>query len=122
MLSEMSLEELKRWRPSKPDMTVIREMAARLVDAIHPEKVILFGSHARGNADEQSDLDFLVIAESDEPPTRRSVPLYRALSGYLVPVDILVRTPREVEASRELPFSIIQTALAEGITLYEREA
>ena len=119
---QMTLEELKAWRPEKVDFEVIQEMARKIADACHPEKIVLFGGYARGDATENSDIDFLVIQNTDLPLFKRSVPLYSALRNYLVGVDILVRTPAEVEEYEGLPFSFIQTVLRESITVYERKA
>ena len=68
---------------------IIRGMVDRIVDHCDPEQVILFGSHARGTADEQSDVDLLVILR--EPPHNKrqaTVDLYRTLTGSKLPKDI----------------------------------
>lgn len=62
------------------DAKLMDEIVRRIVEVIHPEKVILFGSRARRETRPESDVDLLVIAESTEPRYRRSVPLYGALS------------------------------------------
>ena len=121
-LDQMTLDELKAWEPAPADLIVIQEMALKIARAFRPAKIVLFGSHAREDATEQSDVDLLVIMDSSEPPPRRSVPIYRLLRNYMIPVDILVRTPEEAKECRGLLFSVIQTALQEGVTLYEREA
>jgi len=61
---------------------VITEIVDRIVERAQPDKVILFGSRARGDARPNSDFDVLVIKESTEPRYRRSVPLYVALANY----------------------------------------
>ena len=79
------------------DEPVLQEMVRRLVEAIDPDRIILFGSRARGDARPDSDVDLLIIKDSDEPPHKRSIPAYRALGRIPAPTDILWRTPQEVE-------------------------
>ena len=99
---------------------VVRDIVRRIVDTAHPEKVILFGSQARGDARPGSDFDVLVIKDSDEPRHRRSVPLYVALADLPVEVEVMVYTPEEVEEWSEVPQAFVTTALREGTTIYER--
>jgi predicted nucleotidyltransferase len=70
-----------------PTLT-LEEMVTRIVAHFHPQQLILFGSHARGEAREDSDFDLLIIAPSSEPRWRRTVPVYRLLAGLGVPKDI----------------------------------
>ena len=121
-LDQMTLEELRTYKPSKVDFGVISEMAGRIAETFHPDKIILFGSYVRGGATRHSDVDFLVIMPTDLPRPKRSVPMYHLLRNYMVPLDIIVRTQEEADEYANLPFSFIQTALREGITLYDRQA
>jgi len=98
----------------------IQEVAARLGRAAQAHRVILFGSHARGDAGSGSDVDFLIIAESDLPRFKRSRPLYKMFRPYPFAMDLLVYTPEEVERGRRTPLSFVSTVLREGKTLYER--
>ncbi len=98
----------------------ISRVAARMAEAANAERVILFGSHARGEADEDSDVDLLIIAESDLPRFKRSPPLYRLLRPYPFPMDLIVYTPQEVEAATRSPVSFVSIVLREGKTVYER--
>ena len=101
------------------DAKLMDEIVRRIVEVIHPEKVILFGSRARRKARPESDIDLLVIAESTEPRYRRSVPLYGALSDILAPMDILVYSPEEVKEWSEVRQAFVTTAIREGKVLYE---
>ena len=101
---------------------LVRGIVQRFVDTAQPEKVILFGSQARGDARPNSDFDVLVIKHSDEPRYRRSVPLYVALADLPVEVEVMVYTPEEVEEWSEVPQAFVTTALREGATIYERRA
>ena len=99
---------------------MVRDIVRRIVDTAHPQKVILFGSQARGDARPGSDFDVLVIKDSDELRHRRSVPLYVALADLPVEVEVMVYTPEEVEEWSEVPQAFVTTAVREGTTVYER--
>ena len=98
------------------------EIVRRVVATIHPRKIVLFGSHARHGARESSDLDLLVIVDSKQARHRRSAPLYGVLSDILIPMDIVVYSPREIEEWRDVPQAFVTTALREGKVLYEEQA
>jgi len=100
---------------------LVEDIVRRIVDTSQPEKIILFGSRARGDARPNSDFDVLVIKESDEPRYRRDVPLYVALAGFDVPVDVMVYTPEEIREWSEVPLAFITTAVREGKVVYERQ-
>lgn len=86
---------------------VISSIAGRVVEAIHPEKIILLGSRTWGKPGEASDIDlFVVVANSDLPSCRRAVPVYRALRGIGFPVDVVVQTHEEIERSRNVRSSL----------------
>ena len=99
---------------------IVGDIVRRIVNVAQPEKVILFGSHARGDARPDSDFDVLVIKQSDEPRYRRSVPLYVALADLPVEVEVMVYTPEEVAEWSEVPQAFVTTAVREGKTIYER--
>src|SRR5438105_1921893 len=99
---------------------ILDTMVARIERVVRPERVILFGSRARGDARENSDFDLLVIAESDEPRYRRAAPLYAALADVPVEADVLVYTPSEVEEWSAVPQAFVTTAIREGQVLYEK--
>jgi predicted nucleotidyltransferase len=105
---------------SSPNDGIIGDIVRRIVDTAHPEKVILFGSQARGDARPDSDFDVLVIKPSDEPRYRRSIPLYVALADLPVEVEVMVYTPEEVDEWRQVPQAFVTTAMREGTTIYER--
>lgn len=98
----------------------ISEIIEKITLGYNPDKIILFGSYASGKADENSDIDLLVIKESDLPRPERTVKVRRMLFGMNVPIDLIVYTPEEVSASRENPFSFIYEVLKSGKTIYER--
>ena len=105
-----------------PNNNLIGDVVRRIVETAHPEKIILFGSRARGDARPNSDFDVLVIKESSEPSYRRDAPLYVALADLPVEVDVLVYTPEEVAEWAQVPQAFVTTATREGKTVYERKS
>lgn len=98
----------------------IESVARKIGAATNAERVILFGSYARGTAGENSDVDLLIIAQSDLPRFKRSRELYKLFRPYPFAMDLLVYTPEEIERNKRLPVSFVSFALQEGKTLYER--
>jgi len=103
------------------DDNLVRDIVRRIVQTTQPDKIILFGSRARGDARPDSDFDVLVIKDSDEPGYRRDAPLYLALAGMNAPVDLMVYTPEEVREWSAVPQAFVTTAIREGKVLYERK-
>ncbi len=100
---------------------LLSEIVARIRKVIDPEKIILFGSLARGEETKRSDIDILVIVESDEPRWNRSPPLYYALSNIIISKDIIVYTPSEVLEWSEVRQALVTTAIDEGRVIYEKQ-
>jgi uncharacterized protein len=97
------------------DETVIAEAGHRILQAAPAgTRVILFGSHARGDAGEQSDLDFLVIEPSVEDVVEESARLRKAFRDLDVFADIIVVSDEEADAWRDVYGSVIHAALSEG--------
>jgi predicted nucleotidyltransferase len=97
------------------DATTIEEAGRRLSEAAPPRtRVILFGSHARGEAGPHSDLDFLVIEPEVENPAVESVRLRRALGDLVLAADVIVTSEHRVQEWRDVRGSLIHAALAEG--------
>jgi predicted nucleotidyltransferase len=98
----------------------IRQVAVQLGKAARASLVILFGSYARGEATDRSDVDFMVVAQSDLPRHKRAVDLYKQFRPYPFGMDIVVYTPEEIEEGRKSALSFVSTVLREGKKLYER--
>ena len=100
----------------------LAEIRDTIIREVHPQLIVLFGSQARGDAREDSDLDLLIVGEADPREGRRSRlgRLYCALGHVPVSKDLLFYTPEEVEAWRGSRNHIIARALQEGRILYER--
>jgi len=98
------------------DLDVITQ---RIVAAVHPEKIILFGSHAWGQPSEDSDIDIMVIVDkSDQPGYRRAREVYRSLRGLKLPVEVLVRTAEELARGLSLKTSLERKAIENGRVLH----
>ena len=104
------------------DERILEEIVRRLVAALDPDRIILFGSRARGDARADSDVDLLIIKDSEEPTYRRAIPAYRALIGLAVPTDIIWRTSAEVEEWSGARNYVTTRALREGRVLYEKRS
>lgn len=96
------------------------EVVRRIVEALNPEKIILFGSYAHGNPTPDSDVDLLVIMETDLPVTERYLRVSNLLYPRPFPVDILVKTPQEVERAMSSADAFIREIVSKGCVLYER--
>jgi predicted nucleotidyltransferase len=91
----------------------------RLVNGFHPQRIILFGSQARGTADDRSDVDILVICPFEGKRRHLMVEMDRSLRGLNLARDIVILTPEEFERDRYIPGTIARPAWREGKVLYE---
>lgn len=96
---------------------VLQDIVRRIVEVAHPEKIILFGSAARGAATADSDVDLLVIKKCDHR-RRLTGEIYRRLVGVGWPVDVIVVWPEDVERFRHSVGTIIEPSLREGRVVY----
>lgn len=106
------------------DENLLGSMVDSIVDEVHPEEVILFGSRAKGTDRDRSDVDLLVVMPDSEElqQHRRRVTgrVYRRLASYPVAKDILIYSRTEVERWRNVPGHVVATSLREGRRLYGR--
>lgn len=100
-----------------PD-AMLELMTRRIAERFDPEKVILFGSRARGDARPDSDYDLLVVFSACLDKRQSAISLGKALSDLLASKDILVATSAEIDSDR--PSAIVRSALRDGRTVYER--
>ena len=104
------------------DEKTLRLATERLVNQFQPQRVILFGSQARGTADARSDVDLLIICPVPrQQGARRALmaEMDRALRGVELATDIVVLTPEEFERDRQIPGTVARPAWREGRVLYE---
>jgi predicted nucleotidyltransferase len=100
----------------------IQQVATRIGNETGALQVILFGSHARGEAGENSDVDLMIIAESDLPRFKRSREIYQLFKPYPFGMDLLVYTPEEVRKGKRSELSFVSNVLREGKILYDRQS
>ncbi len=100
------------------DPAVLDEVVRRVVEVAEPDRIILFGSAARGEMGPDSDIDLLVVKSG--VPHRRQLEgdIYMNLTGVRVGVDVLVVTPEDVEYLKDRVGSVIGPALREGREIY----
>jgi len=98
----------------------IDAIVLRIAEHFDPEKIILFGSYARGDATEQSDIDLLVVAQTDLPPRERFRAIRRLLADYPVAFDVYLKTPEEFDRWRSVVNHVVYFADKYGKVVYER--
>ncbi len=96
------------------------EIVDRLVKAVDPEKIILFGSRATGRAAPESDYDLMIVKAEPDPACRRTGPLYGKLWGIPRGVDLLWFTPEEIEQWSQVPQHVATQAIRQGRVVYEK--
>ena len=97
----------------------LKKITKIIVDTSHPSKVILFGSHTKGNTNIDSDYDILIIKESNLPRPKRSLAIRKRLRGLKTPIDILVYTQKEIDKYKDIKTSFIYDVISTGKVLYE---
>lgn len=101
------------------DNDMITKAVEMLRQAAQPRKIILFGSRARGDAGEESDLDLLVVEDEVRDTAHEMVRLRRVLSPLRIPVDILIVSAAYFAEWRDTPGNVLHDAASEGEVLYE---
>ena len=104
----------------KPVGKSLRPAIQKIVAELKPEKIILFGSYAYGDPTPHSDVDLLVILKTNESAKERSWKVSRLLLPRPFPVDILVRTPKEIKEALKSGDFFLEEIFARGKVLYER--
>ena len=107
--------------PAGPEMpALVTRTVERLVRAFFPERIILFGSYAKGTTHARSDVDLLVIAylPEDRRPCQRQA--RQLAADCFPPVDVVLATPQEVEGASAARSPFLQSILGTGFTVYAR--
>ncbi len=101
---------------------LLDEIVRRLVDALHPVGIYLFGSHATGRPDRDSDVDLVaVVPDTDVPPRELARKGRRSLWGLCLPVDLIVCTASEMQKWSQVPCNLLHTVAERGRALYAAE-
>ena len=98
----------------------LQEIVHRLVTGLHPHKIILFGSYVYGLPTADSDVDLLVILETQARAAERYLHVSRLLQPRPFPLDLLVKTPGEIAQALARKDAFIREIMAQGRVLYER--
>ena len=103
---------------------LLEDMVDSIVREVDPQRIVLFGSYARGEAEADSDIDFLIVQDRPFEPGRgrrqQMAQLWRLLARFPISQDILIYTPDEVERWCDTQSHVVARALREGKVLYER--
>jgi predicted nucleotidyltransferase len=99
---------------------LIRRMVSRIVKRFGPDKIILFGSQARGDAKPDSDVDLLIVMPVSGSKRRKAVEIGVALHDFRIPKDVIVVTPEEFEWRKDTLGTVEWPAWREGKVLYAR--
>jgi uncharacterized protein len=97
---------------------VLADVIRRVVEAAQPDKIVLFGSAARGEMGPNSDLDLLIVKGGKYDPRKLATEIYSHLAGADAAVDVIVATPEEVERYRNSHCMVICPAMKEGKVVY----
>ena len=98
----------------------LQEIVHRLVTGLHPHKIVLFGSYVYGTPTADSDVDLLVIVDTQARPVDRYLCVSRLLRPRPFPLDLLVKTPDEIAQALDRDDAFIREIMAQGRVLYER--
>ena len=101
-------------------MQNIRGLVRRIADKFQPEKVVLFGSYAYGNPGSESDVDLLVVMNTSLSSRQQRLKISQAISPRPFPLDIVVRTPEELETRLKLGDPFLHEVMTRGRVVYER--
>ncbi len=105
------------------DPKLLDEVVRRIAQAVQPQRIYLYGSHAYGAPHADSDVDLLVLVEKSAVPYyQRTRPIYKALRGLLMPVEIRVVTDAEFSRRVNWVVSVEREASRRGKIVYERRA
>ncbi|HPO07284.1 MAG TPA: nucleotidyltransferase domain-containing protein [bacterium] len=101
-----------------PSDRAVKDLVRSVVNSVHPLRIVLFGSAARGSMNADSDLDVLVVMPEDSPKRRTAQRLYQEIRGLGVPFEIVVATPQDLDKYENQVGLIYREILNEGIEIY----
>ena len=101
---------------------ILDKMVQRIVERFHPDRIILFGSYAKGVATDDSDLDILIVMPVEGSLREKTNEIDLALADRVVPMDLIVVTPEQFSRRKDMIGTIVREAVLEGRVVYERAA
>ncbi len=107
---------------SKETQRKIDKVVQQIIEWFHPEKIILFGSHAQGTPGPDSDVDLLVVMRLEGSCRKKATEIDLALADREIPLDLIVITPEQFERDRDRIGTVVRPAVREGKVVYERTA
>jgi len=122
-MSDLKLAGQDSWQHRvghSPSPALLAEIVRRIVEVAQPERIVLFGSAARGEMGPDSDIDLLIIKAGVERRRELVTAIHAALRRLGEAFDVMVTTPEEIELYGQSPALIFRDALREGRTLYVR--
>ncbi len=103
-------------------MATIEAMVQRIADGFDPEKIIIFGSYARGEIDRDSDLDLLIVMHVEGSLRQKANEIDLMLADRTLPLDLIVVTPEQFARQKDVIGTIVREAVKDGKVVYERAA
>jgi len=100
--------------------TLLEQVTRTIVERFHPKRIVLFGSHARGDAGSDSDLDLFIEMQTSRRPPERAIEVSAAFGLRPWPLDVVVYTPEEVQRLRGVSGTLLSVIEKEGKVLYEQ--
>ena len=110
----------RRLDPLTTDDAIVDAVVDRLTDRFQPERILIFGSWARDDAAEWSDVDLLVVMPDGTDRRQAAIEMHVALGDLPAAKDIVVTTPTHIAQRGHVIGSVLRPALREGTVLYER--
>ena len=116
------MNEIKLIKVEKVDDELIQEIVNRIVKAVNPLRILLFGSWAYGKPKKSSDLDLLVVMNNNIK-SRRAIAgeIYSVLRGILIPKDVVVVTLNDIDEWKNVSQAFITTIIKKGKVIYEKK-
>ena len=99
---------------------LLEQVTRTIVERFHPKRIVLFGSHARGDAGSDSDLDVFIEMQTSRRPPERAIEVSAAFGLRPWPLDVVVYTPAEVQRLRGVSGTLLSVIEKEGKVLYEQ--
>jgi len=116
-----AIEKAIMGKVRNPTKTYIRQMVKRIVTQFQPDNIILFGSHARGEAGLDSDVDLLIVMPVSGSKREKAIEIAVALHDIPVAKDVIVVTPDDFQWRKDIVGTIERPAAREGKLLYARK-